>query len=234
MSRDVTSDFSFSLRPVQTHEDLMRAYQVRSLAYGNKVPEYRESMAQPDEVDRSPWTGIYLCEDKLSGEAVGTMRVQTTNRGDSKLEIEKYVPPPPQYARFVRAEITRLAAVPGADPMVRLALWKAGYLHCKENHVRLLMMAVRKPGLIKLYEQMGAKDISAAQAIPYARNLTHRIMGLDMLEVEPYWRETRHPMLEFMVATVHPDMKTFGTLPLSGIRKSMDGDASEAGQIRLG
>ena len=54
MSRDVTSDFSFSLRPVQTHEDLMRACQVRSHAYGNKVPEYRESMAQPDEVDRSP------------------------------------------------------------------------------------------------------------------------------------------------------------------------------------
>lgn len=230
MSRE---SFSFSLRPVLTHEDLLRACRVRSLAYGHKVPEYRESMLQPDEIDRSPWTGVYLCEDKISGEAVGTMRVQTTNRGGSKLEIEKYVTPPPPYEGSARAEITRLAAVPGSDPFIRLALWKAGYLHCKENYVRLLMMAVRKPGLIKAYEQMGAKDISAPQAIHYAGNLPHRIMGLDMLEVEPFWRTAKHPMLAFMVDTIHPDIRTFGTLPLSGIRKSMNSDAPDAAQVRL-
>jgi hypothetical protein len=212
MAEDSRDSFSFSLRPVLTHEDLLRACQVRSLAYGHKVPEYRESMAQPDEIDRSPWTGVYLCEDKVSGDAIGTMRVQTTNRGDSRLEIEKYVSPPTRYAGLPRAEITRLASVPGADPFVRLALWKAGYVHCKENGVRLLMIAVRKPGLIKAYERMGAKDISAPQPIPYGGNLPHRIMAVDILEAEIFWRESRHPMLQFMAETVHPDIKTFGLM----------------------
>jgi hypothetical protein len=224
MSQDSTDSFSFSLRPVLTHEDLLRACHVRSLAYGNKVPEYRESMAQPDEIDRSPWTGVYLCEDKVSGEPVGTMRVQTTNRGDSKLEIEKYVKAPAKYADLPRAEITRLASVPGADPFVRLALWKAGYVHCKENGVRLLMIAVRKPGLIKAYERMGAKDISEPHPIPYGGNLPHRIMAVDILDAEIFWRESSHPMLQFMAETVHPDIKTFGL---------MHGHVAEARQIGL-
>ena len=219
MSREL---FSFSLRPVFTHEDLLLACQVRAEAYGHKIPAYRESMTRPDTIDTSPWTGIYLCEDKASGRPVGTMRIQVTTRGSDRLEIEKYVATPARFVDAGRAEITRLAAVPGADPFVRLALWKAGYLHCKAHHVALLMIAVRKPSLIRAYERMGAKDITDPVALPYAGNLPHRIMAVDIAAAEVFWRDSDHPMLRFMVDTAHPDI----TLP------SMNRDGAE--QIGLG
>ena len=198
--------FSFTLRPVVTHDDLLLACEVRAAAYGYKIPEYRESMSRPDAIDTSPWTGIYLCEDKASGQPVGTMRVQVATPMTAPLEIEKYVAPPPAFAKSARAEITRRAALPGGDPFVRLALWKTGYLHCKANDVRLLMIGVRKPSLIRAYERMGAKDISDPVALPYGGNLPHRIMAVDILAAEVFWRTSDHPMLQFMVATAHPDI----------------------------
>lgn len=61
---------SFALRPVCTHGDLMLACNVRAEAYGHKIPEYRERMAHPDPIDSSPWTAIYLCEDKADGRPI--------------------------------------------------------------------------------------------------------------------------------------------------------------------
>ena len=137
-----SESLSFTLRPVETYADLLLACAVRAEAYGHKVPAYRESMAKPDAVDASPWTAIFLCEDKATGNAVGTMRVQSTTRGGTKLEIEKYVTPPPELELHGRAEITRLSSIIGADPFVRLALWKAAYLYCMATQSRWLNMGV--------------------------------------------------------------------------------------------
>ena len=204
-----SESLSFTLNPVETYEDLMRACSVRSEAYGHKVPAYRESMARPDAVDASPWTAIFLCEDKATGRAVGTMRIQSTTRGHTKLEIEKYVIPPPELELHGRAEITRLASVIGADPFVRLALWKAGYLYCMATQARWLLMGVRKPSLLRAYEKMGAKDIfDDRHSVPlgHAGNLPHRVLALDIGSCDQNWRENNHPMLNFMVGTVHPDI----------------------------
>ena len=204
-----TESLSFTLRPVESYEDLLRACQVRAEAYGHKEPAYRESMVRPDAVDASPWTAVFICEDKITGQAVGTMRVQWTTRGQTKLEIEKYVVPPPELELHGRAEITRLASPVGADPFVRLALWKAGYLYCMATQARWLLIGVRKPSLIRAYEQMGAKDIfDDRHSIPlaYAGNLPHRVLALDIGACDQNWREKNHPLLHFMVGTVHPDI----------------------------
>ena len=204
-----TESLSFTLRPVDSYEDLLRACQVRAEAYGHKEPAYRESMARPDAVDASPWTAVFICEDKVTGQAVGTMRVQSTTLGQTKLEIEKYVVPPPELELHGRAEITRLAAPIGTDPFVRLALWKAGYLYCMATQVRWLLMGVRKPSLLRAYEQMGAKDIfDDRHSVPlaYAGNLPHRVLALDIGACDQNWREKNHPLLHFMVGTVHPDI----------------------------
>ncbi len=204
-----SESLSFSLRPAETHEDLLRACSVRSQAYGHKFPEYRESMARPDDVDASPWTAVFLCEDKTTGDAVGTMRIQSTTRGAAKLDIERYVTPPPELELYGRAEITRLASIVGADPFVRLALWKASYLFCMAVQARWLIMGVRKPSLLRAYEQMGARDIFADRhTVPlgHAGNLPHRVLALDIGSCDQKWRESNHPMLHFMVGTVHPDI----------------------------
>lgn len=200
---------SFTLRPVETYADLLTACSVRAEAYGHKIPAYRESMARPDAVDLSPWTAIFLCEDKNTGNAVGTMRVQSTTRGQTELEIEKYIDPPPEMLQRGRAEITRLSAVIGADPFVRLALWKAAYLYCMATQARWLLIGVRKPSLLRAYEKMGARDIYGDRRpvlLGHAGYLPHRVLALDIGACEQNWKTDNHPLLKFMVETVHPDI----------------------------
>jgi len=200
---------SFTLRPVETHEDLLLACEVRAQAYGRKFPEYFESMSVPDAVDSSPWTAVFLCEDKITSEAVGTMRVQSTTRGNAKLEIEKYVQPTPALENFGRAEITRLSAVHGADPFVRLALWKAAYLYCMAIQARWLIIGVRKPSLLRAYQQMGATDIfedGRTVRIAHGGNLPHRVLALDVGDCERKMRAGNTPLFHFLFGAVHQDI----------------------------
>lgn len=202
----MTESLSFTLRQAVSDDDVQLACNVRAEAYGRKVPAYRETMLTPDDVDLSPWTTIYLCEDKLSGAAVGTMRIQSTANGGA-LEIEKHARIPLPLKSHGRAEISRLSAVADADPFVRLAMWKAGYLHCMATRVRWLVLGVRAPGLLRAYEQMGAEDLTDPTVLPYAGNLSYRILGLDVLSAESKWQEKNHPLLKFMVETTHPDIQ---------------------------
>lgn len=205
----VTASLSFTLRPVLSHDDLLRACSVRADAYGRKNPEFRELMATPDAVDASPWTAVFLCEDKATGKPVGTARVQSTTRGNSQLEIEKYVAPPPELASQGRAEITRLSAVVGADPLVRAALWKAGYKYAYDVGARWLLIGVRKPSLTRAYEQMGARDIfedRRSVLLGHAGNLPHRVLGLDIGSLERNWKANNHPLYHFFFGAQHQDI----------------------------
>lgn len=216
----MTESLSFTLRQAVSDDDVKSACKVRAEAYGRKVAVYRDTMLAPDDVDSSPWTTIYLCEDKLTGEPVGTMRIQSTADGGA-LEIEKHVRIPLALQPYGRAEISRLSAVAGADPFVRLALWKAGYLHCMATHVRWLVLGVRKPGLLRAYEQMGAEDVTEPAVLPYAGNLMYRILGLDVLSAESKWQEKNHPLLQFMVAITHPDIQMPLMHRLTGIPENL-------------
>jgi hypothetical protein len=201
---------SFTLRRAETHRDLLRACKVRAAAYGYKVPEYRESMAQPDSIDASPWTTVFLCEDKVSGDAVGTMRVQTREHDRGELEMERYVTLPKHLREATCTEVTRLAAPLGSDPFVRLALWKAAYLFAASHGISWIVMSVRKPSLIRAYERMGSKDVFPDRPdgfhLPYVGNASHRIYALDIDNFYGFWSDSKHPLLEFMTATNHEDI----------------------------
>lgn len=205
-----TEMLSFTLRRAETHRDLLRACKVRAEAYGYKVPEYRESMAQPDAIDASPWTTVFLCEDKVSGEAVGTMRVQTREHDRGELEMERYVKLPEYLGEATCTEVTRLAAPVGSDPFVRLALWKAAYLFAVGQGISWIVMSVRKPALIRAYERMGSKDVFPDRPdgffLPYVGNVPHRIYALDIDNFYGFWSDSKHPLLEFMTATSHEDI----------------------------
>lgn len=205
----IEEQLSFTLRPVVSHADLVRACAVRAEAYGRRNSAYRDSMAQPDLIDASPWTTVFICEDKYTGEAVGTMRVQSTTRGDDRLEIEKYIEPPEHMLSYGRAEITRLAAVHGADTFVRVALWKAAYLYSVAIQVRWLLMGVRKPALRRAYERMGAIDVFEDKreiALGYAGFLPHRIFALEITSLEQRFKEINPPLFTFIFGTVHRDI----------------------------
>ncbi len=199
---------SFTVREVQTDEDLERACELRASGYGRHAPQLRQVMEQPDAIDRSASTTLLLCEDKLSGEPIGTMRVVVSTQGDTP-EIEDFLELPDWMAGSRRGEMTRLVVAPGADPLVKPALWKAGYRICLQDSVEWLLIGARKPALIKQYEYLGAKDMYPDQRLVplgHGWTLPHRIFVFNVLTAAQDWYEARHRLLRFMVETEHPDI----------------------------
>ena len=200
---------SFTVRDAETDEDMAKVCELRASCYGRRAPALREPMAHPDAFDRSPSTSIFLCEDKASGVPIGTMRVVDNTLGGD-LDIEEFIDVPGWLATSVRGEMTRLVVAPGADPLVKAALWKAGYLRCLQTQVQWLIIAARKPGLIKQYEYLGAKDLYADQRlVPVGRGWSapHRIFVFNILTAKNDWYEGRHRLLRFMAETEHPDIR---------------------------
>ena len=199
---------SFTVRTVRTSEDLARVCALRASCYGRHAPALRELMAEPDAIDRSPSTTLLMCRDKASGEAIGSMRFVDNARG-GRLEIEDFLEVPDWLARSRRGEMTRLVIAPGADPLVKPALWKAGYLRCLEAGVDWLIIGARKPGLIRQYEYLGATDLYGdGRTVPLGHGwkLPHRIFVFDVRCAERDWYAGRHRLLRFMVETEHPDI----------------------------
>jgi hypothetical protein len=202
---------SFTVKLVENPADLDKVCKLRALGYGHHSPALREHMLLPDAIDLSPWTAVFLCEDKKTGTPVGTMRVQDNTRGGVQVEIEKYIALPSWISRGGgRCEMSRLVILPGADPLVKAALWKAGYLRCLSRQVQWLIVGARKPGLMKQYEYLGAIDMYEDQRwvpLGHGWNLPHRILVLNISEAEREWHEREHRLLRFMVETDHPDIK---------------------------
>lgn len=225
MTRVSVDSLSFTVREVDSPEDMARVCELRAECYGRRAPALREPMAHPDAFDLSPSTTVFLCEDKTSGELVGTMRV-VDNTLDGDLDIEEFIEVPGWLSSSRRGEMTRLVVAPGADPLVKAALWKAGYLRCLQARVQWLIIAARKPGLIKQYEYLGAKDLYADQRlVPVGRGWSspHRIFVFDVLSAKDDWYEGRHRLLRFMVETEHPDIRL----------ASMHGAAAPAPRLSL-
>lgn len=199
---------SFTVREAETEDDIAKVCELRATCYGRHAPPLREHMLHPDAIDRSPWTSIFLCQDKVSGATVGTMRVVDNTRG-TRLEIEQFLQVPEWMAGHTRGEMTRLVVAPGSDPLVKAALWKAGYLRCLQTPVQWLVIGARKPGLIKQYQYLGAKDMYADQRLVplgHGWSVPHRVFVLNILTAADDWYEGRHRLLRFMVETNHPDI----------------------------
>lgn len=198
----------FRLFPIAQRQELIEACAVRSLAYGHHLPELGSALAEPDEIDLHPATTVFLCRDKASGEAIGTMRIQTSAHGP--LVLERSVALPARLQRSCRAEVTRLAVRVGADPLVKLCLMKASYLFCVAHRVRAMIIGARKESLIRNYRRLGFVDVFADDALrPLAHTggLLHRILRFDVSGAERCWAQQNHPLYEFMVRTRHQDLQ---------------------------
>jgi hypothetical protein len=115
-----------------------------------------------------------------------------------------------------RAEVTRLSAVAGADPLVKLCLMKASYLFCLATQVRWMVIGARSEALVRQYRRLGFSDVfEDGRFIPllHAGRLDHRVLSFNVTMAESRWRDTRHPLYEFMIETSHPDIQLFSTQP---------------------
>jgi hypothetical protein len=187
------------------------------------VPHLRAPFAEPDDLDWSPDTTVFLAVDKDSGAAVGTARLVTNARRPLQIEQSAVLPEP--LSDRVLAEVTRLSVLPGHDdPRVKLGLMKATYLYCIARQVHWMVIGARSDGLIRQYRRLGFSDLLPdGRMVPlaHAGNLPHRLLGFDVTSAERNWHAAQHPFHEFMVRQYHPDIELFGEPMVRPVRAKL-------------
>ncbi len=199
---------SFTTGVAGTRQALCDAGTVRAAAYGHHVPDLGVRLAQPDAIDLQPGTTVLLCRDKASGQPVGTARIQLNH--PLPLQIERSLQVPEALADQTRAEITRLAICPGADPLMRPMLVKACYLFAVASQVRWLVIGARSPALIRVYQGLGFADLlGQGRQVPlaHAGGLPHSVLAFNVVTAERTWHAAKHGLYAFMVETFHPDLQ---------------------------
>ncbi len=196
----------FTVRVVADEDALQRALRMRKAAYQRHVPDFASTMDQPESYDSDPDALILLAESKLDGSPVGTLRLQA-NRF-RPLSLEQSVDLPAWVSgRLIGA--TRLGVEAGEPGrMVRLALFKAGYLYCMRERIDWLVLAARSP-LDRIYAGLRFCDVFGEKEfmpLAHAQNIPHRIMAFHPGTAEALWRGAQHPLYTFMALTYHPDI----------------------------
>ncbi len=187
------------------------ACEVRVAGYGHHLPHIKHAYSVPETIDHAIDTTVFVAYDKDTGAALGTARLQTTTHG-GKLPIESCIELTPRVLEAGRAEITKLASVPGADPLVKLAIWKAGYLFCLANQARYLFIGARSRGLVRQYRRLGAlayHDDERMIPLSYAAEIPHQVLVFDVTSAERNWHTANHSLFDFMFRTTHPDLFLF-------------------------
>ncbi|MBV8029929.1 MAG: hypothetical protein JO035_00315 [Betaproteobacteria bacterium] len=195
----------FTIRVAGTEEQLQRAVDVRYRAYGRHVPVFAEKLRAPEAMDRASGCVVLLAESRLDGEPLGTMRIQT-NR-DRPLPLESLgLPDWLQNRRLAQA--SRLGVETGRmGTVVKTALFKAYYLFCRQASIEWAVIAGRPP-LDRMYEALCFQDVFPGELIPlpFAGNLPHRIMAVEVDTLAEQWQAAGHRLHEFFFATRHDDI----------------------------
>ncbi len=208
----------FSLGLASSREDLLAACSVRAQAYRHHLPEMGPRLSEPDALDLAEGTAVFLCRDKASGLATGTMRIQTSHFG--ALRMEDSLSLPDWLAVEPRAEITRLAVRVGADPLTKLCLMKASYLYCMAQQVQWMVIGARNEALIRNYRRLGFRDVlGPGEQVPllHTGGLLHGIMAFDVMAAKDVWAAARHPLYGFMIETLHADLHIGTPAPVHGL-----------------
>lgn len=209
------ASLDFTVRLVRGERELREVCAVRAHSYGHHVPELQAALLAPDATDRLPGTVVLVARDKATGRAIGTARIQRNH--PQPLAIEASVALPQAVAGQTRAEITRLAIVPGADALVRPMLVKACYLYAVAAQIRWLVIGARSEALIRIYRGLGFADLlPGAGRVPlaHAGGLPHAVLAFDVVAAERTWHALQHNLYPFMVETWHPDLQLVADTPV--------------------
>jgi hypothetical protein len=206
-AQQATERLPFTIRRVETEDDLLKAVRIRHAAYARHVPEFARALALPEAADYESDTIVLLAESKLDGSPLGSTRIRTNLFRPLGVEESIELPDWLQGRRLVEA--TRLGIDEGrTGRMVKMALIKACYIYCQQNEIDW-SVATGRPTVARQYEQLLFSDVFPGQgAIPLAHvgNLEHRVMAFEIETFEARWAAARHPLYKFFFDTQHPDI----------------------------
>lgn len=202
------------VRVVRTENQLQKAIKVRADAYGRHTPAFADSLRSVEDDDKSPSSLVLLCESKVTGDAVGTLRIHTNFEAPTYLERVLILPDKLRSVGI--AYVTRLAVVNGANgSFVKLAMFKALYRYCFATQISWILAVARDP-VDRDLTRLGFQDI-----LPEGQKLRRpedfgevdvRPLHFSVLDAEHEWRMTGHPLYEFMVRKTHPDIEIFSSV----------------------
>lgn len=191
----------------QTDDELEAACKVRQTGYGHHLScdTALASFAQVEALDRAPGTVVLLCRDKATGEALGTVRI-VPGHARQALAIERDVNLPHHIKAHRRAEVTRLAVLPGASSLVKLSLMKGVHAYCQAHGVDWLVIAARNEALARNYRRLGFVDLLApGEMVPLscAGQLPHFVFTMDVQAMRTQWHSAGHRLAGFMFEATH-------------------------------
>lgn len=189
----------FAVQLANCEQDYLDACRVRSAAYGHHDPELGPRFGAVEELDRSDGTAVLLCRHRLTGQCLGTTRIQTSSR--CPLILESSLRLPPWLRKQTRAQISRLAVLPGANRVVKLLLMKGSYQYCLATRIRWMVVGARSAALIRNYRNLGFKDVfepGSWVALASGAGLPHQILALDVQGAFAQWQASSNRLLGFM------------------------------------
>lgn len=210
----------FTVRAVRTDSDLRKALRLRATCYGHHFGDTSTSYENPEAEDLDPGSILFLAESKDTGEAVGCLRFMTNSH--NQLNIQKHVALPSEITNHHIADIRRLSVVKGrSGRQVKLALFKAVYLHAVAMQVRYLVIGARAP-LIRDYLALYFQDIFPEELTVELLGKPHRVLYFDVSKAEREWRERGNRWYETIFHSFHPDIELYRALRPTWLRRRAD------------
>lgn len=203
----------FSVKAVRTDEQLQKAVAIRAEAYMRHVPRLGEILKEPENLDKSTDAIIFLAENKIDKEPLGTIRIQTNFH--APLALEASISIPRNLQGRPAAGVSRLAVKAGPKGrLVKLALFKALHRYCLAKQIEWIFIGARPP-LDQSYLDLGFQDMNSDGAlVPLnsAAGVPHRIMCFEVFTAERRWHTLSHPLYVFMGERYHPDIEIFSSV----------------------
>lgn len=197
----------FTIRRVETEDDLLKAVRIRHAAYARHVPDFARSLALPEAEDYESDTIVLLAESKLDGTPMGSTRIRTNLFRPLAVEESVELPEWLQGRRLVEA--TRLGIDEGGTGrIVKMALIKACFMYCQQNDIEWSVASGRAT-VARQYQQMMFVDVFPELGLVplrHAGNLPHRVMAFEIESFQARWAAARHPLYKFFFDTRHPDI----------------------------
>ena len=202
----------FTVRLVRNEGDLSKAVQIRHSAYARHLPDFAETLKSAEMADAENGVVVLLAESKLDGSPLGTMRIQTNQF--KPLCLEQSVVLPDWLGKRRLAEATRLGVTgEKGGRLVTTVLFKAFYQYCQQAGIEWMVVTGRAP-VDRMYDRLLFKDVFPGMGyIPFSHvgNLPHRVMSLEVDNVEPSWAAAKQPLYDFFFHTFHPDLDIGGS-----------------------
>jgi hypothetical protein len=197
----------FTIKRVQTDEDMRKAVQIRHAAYARHVPEFAKSLREPELSDYENDCVVLLAVSKLDGTPLGSTRIQSNVHQPLSVEDSVALPSWLQGRRL--AEVTRLGIGEGRiGRLVKIALIKACFEYCENNDIEWAVVTGRAP-IDRQYEQLLFADVfEDKMPVPLAHvgNIPHRVMAFEIASGQQRWETAAHPLLDFFRHIRHPDI----------------------------